>query len=484
MVEWAKVDDYMGDEVWYVSATRNMLALLGIKVSYVENDTSGVNIIFKEPLYSGKVIVNFHGLKFEGLYRNYPEIPEFAKKLGVKVEIIPFNYTRNESRWEDLKLKVWEVAYKHVFVEYQYYSEFPAVYYKIPERNFEAFLRDVEKIEGIIVIPGYRYPDKENIHKYLNTEHPFLGKDLIALGMLIEDKPFYWRVPGIIEHFILVIIVAYVTYRLTKSYLATSISSLFIAADPLLFSTGIVAMLDIHVAFFVGLFLFFIVLNRLRLAGFTLGLAAASKLSGAFVFPVLWVKIIREKGLKELLISGIILPIIGFLIPELPIIKAIGFIPWLQEFLSSFAWHLSYKGEHPAEAPFWMWFFSAKPFPFHYNPDVYAVTDPILMVSMIAFLFAVPYVSRKVKGLAEIFWMFWSIVGFFALQYLLGGKTQFIFYATPLIPPAAVAMGVISYEIIKWEYFEKSLKIYWEWIKEYGRLWIDFLRFLKEFIKR
>ncbi|HII60621.1 TPA: dolichyl-phosphate-mannose--protein mannosyltransferase [Pyrococcus horikoshii] len=473
MIKEARLNDYMGDEVWYVPATRNMLNMLGIRTHYIDNNSTGVNIFLKEPLYVGKVVINIYGIKIEKSVREYPKIPELVRKLGINIEYLPFNYTKNESYWENLKLKIWEIAERNGFLEYETYSKFPGVYYVIPVENYERFMKELSNFSDIVVVPGYKYPDEENIHKYLNTEHPFLGKDLIALGMLANDKPLYWRLPGIIEHALIVLIVAFVSYKIARSYLATLISATFVALDPLLFATGIVAMLDIHVAFFVALFMLFLTIRRLRISGISLGLAAATKLSGAFVFPILWAKILKEEDLKEFIISGVVLPVIAFLVPEIPIIKAIGFIPWLEEFMGSFSWHLSFKGEHPAEAPFWLWFISLKPFPFHFNPDVYAVTDPILMISMIAFIFAVPYVSLRRKGLGEIFWMFWSIIGFFALQYILGGKTQFIFYATPLVPPGAVALGVISYEIIKWEYFERSVKIY-----------MNYLRSLKEFIKR
>jgi len=51
-------------------------------------------------------------------------------------------------------------------------------------------------------------------------------------------------------------------------------------------------------------------------------------------------------------------------------------------------------------------------------------------------------------------------IGFFALQYALGGKTQFSFYATVLVPSAGVSMGVFLYEIINWEAFRESLGFY------------------------
>ncbi|AEH23942.1 dolichyl-phosphate-mannose--protein mannosyltransferase [Pyrococcus yayanosii] len=467
MLMWAsRVNDYMGDEVWYVPATRNVLARLGINVHYVNGSYEGVNVILKEPEYRGEVRVSFLGLTITGKYRNYPHVPEFARRLGIRVEIIPYNVsTLDSAHFDSLKLKVWEIANRCGFKDYVPYQNFPGVYYEIPTNCTAEFVANVSRLGNLSVVTGFRYPDKENIHRYLNTEHPFLGKDIIALGMLLGDKPIFWRLPGIIEHIIIDLVVLYVAYRLTKSYLAAGIALLFVALDPLLFATSIVAMLDIHVAFFVSLFLLTLTLNRDRLSGLTLGLATATKLSGAFVFPVLWIKLIRKGSVKEFLISGILLPAAGFLLPELPIIKAMGFVPWLQEFLASFSWHLSFKGEHPASSPFWMWFISLKPFPFHYSPDVYAVTDPILMLSMVAFIFAIPYAARRQVKLAEIFGAFWSVVVFFALQWILGGKTQFIFYATPLVPPGAIVLGVLGHDIIRWEYFEESLRIYWRWIR-------------------
>jgi predicted membrane-bound dolichyl-phosphate-mannose-protein mannosyltransferase len=63
------------------------------------------------------------------------------------------------------------------------------------------------------------------------------------------------------------------------------------------------------------------------------------------------------------------------------------------------------------------------------------------------------------------FGIFWSTIAFYALQWILGGKTQFSFYATPLVPAGAVTLGVMAYDIIKWEYFERSLEMYWKWVK-------------------
>lgn len=184
MIKEARLNDYMGDEVWYVPATRNMLNMLGIRTHYIDNNSTGVNIFLKEPLYVGKVVINIYGIKIEKSVREYPKIPELVRKLGINIEYLPFNYTKNESYWENLKLKIWEIAERNGFLEYETYSKFPGVYYVIPVENYERFMKELSNFSDIVVVPGYKYPDEENIHKYLNTEHPFLGKDLIALGML------------------------------------------------------------------------------------------------------------------------------------------------------------------------------------------------------------------------------------------------------------------------------------------------------------
>ncbi|WP_456326370.1 phospholipid carrier-dependent glycosyltransferase [Palaeococcus sp. (in: euryarchaeotes)] len=416
------LNDYIGDEVWYVPAARNILHLLGVNLHYFDENTSsyGVNII----------------------------LPEYNKTV--------------------MKLKVWRIAQELNYTVYTPYQNFPAVYYEIPAENYNKFLERISRY-NLTIIPGFKYPDKENIQNYLNTEHPYLAKGIISIGMLIEDKPLCWRLPGMIEHLLIAVLVFLSAYEISKSYLASFIAFFFVVLDPLLFATSVAAMLDIHVAFFTALFLYFMVRGRDGLGGISIGLDGAAKLNGAFPYPVLFIKILWDwlKGKSTLLnafYKGIILPGAAFLLANLPAMVAIGAEKWIRELLGSFKWHLSFKGEHPANSPFWQWFINEKPFAFHYNPDIFAHNDPILLLSMIPMIIAIPYAAKKRGKILIPFGAFWSIIGFYALQWILGGKTQFSFYATPLVPAAAVALGVFAYDVIKWEYFEKSLKMYWEWI--------------------
>ncbi|NJE10426.1 dolichyl-phosphate-mannose--protein mannosyltransferase [Thermococcus sp. MAR1] len=417
--------DYIGDEVWYVPASRNVLHRLGVDLHYVNETTNsaGINVIFSNT--------------------------SVRIKYQYDVEKIALRYNAT-----------YEMEY----------LKFPGVYFEIPVDKVDGFLNALSAeipADAYYVVPGYRYPDKENIQNYLNTEHPFLGKDIIMLGMLVEDKPINWRLPGIIAFVLIGVLVVLATYRISGSYLAALIALIFTVADPTLEATAVTAMLDIHVALFVALFTTLLVYERKKSSAFAVGLAAAAKLSGVFGYPVLLVKAFKgERKLTGFLLTIAVFPALGFLLPNLIAVKVVGFEKWLDDFLGSFRWHLSNKGGHPAASPVWEWFINRKAFPFHYNPNIFAQTDPFLLLSMVLFILALPWLYRRRGKLLIPYGVFWSTVGFFVLQYLLGGTTQFSFYATVLVPPAAIVMGVALKELLRWEAFTDSLWLYIEWLFE------------------
>ena len=414
--------DYVADEVWYVPAARNVLHRLGVELSYVNETTGskGINIIFS-----------------------------------------------NQSMRIKYQFRVEKIAMGHGATYEREYLKFPGVYFEIPINEFEPFLEELheEVPEGAYyTVPGFWYPDKDNIQNYLNTEHPFLGKDIIMLGMLLEDEPINWRLPGIVSFALIELLVVLATYRISGSRLASLIALAFVAVDPTLQAMSVVAMLDIYVALFVALFVFFLAYERHRLAAFAVGLAGSTKLSGAFGWPVLlgWA-FKREKSIVRFFATIAVLPAVGFLLPNVPAMVAVGPETWLREFLGSFKWHLSDKGGHSAASPVWEWFINREAFALHYGPDVFAQTDPVLLISMVILILALPWLYRKKPGILAPFGVFWSTVLLFFLQYVLGGTTQFSFYATALVPPAAVVMGVALSELLKWEAFRESLRFYMEW---------------------
>jgi len=496
---------YVGDEVWYVPAARNALHRLGISVHYYTHGSAGVNVIFRN---------------WSDFNQNYYKV----ESMALSDYYVP---TTNMSE----------------------YQKFPGIYILVPKKDEKSFVRAVEEKYGryCYVVTGYRYPDKDNIQNYLNLEHPFLGKDLIMLGMMIEDRPIDWRLPGICAKFVIGVLVLYLTYRISKSYLAALIALGFVAYDPLLTVTSAAAMLDIYVALFVTVFMVFFVLNRRYLSGFTLGLAAATKLSGAFVYPLFFLtEIKRERsrgtsfkdvlfyvgitlslavlvvgygaylghltdlkyvyigaaltagfsvafyflgdgeGLNALKFIGstFALPVVGFMLPNLVGVKLVGLSKWLNGYIGGWGWMFA-PNKGPVIAPVWDWFIDANPFPFHYNPNLFAKTDPTLLIAMIPLVFALLYLHRRMKRYWRVFLSFWMIVLMFlvhaAYGYLRNGKlaTQFSFYATPLVPLAAISVGAAAAVLIRWGAFSYTLLGYLLWIGRFFRI-KRFVRYAEE----
>jgi len=488
----ASVNGYIGDEVWYVSASRNILYRLGVQVHYYVGNYEGINVVFEN-----KTLYNMHYYQVESMALTY-------------FNILPSNVTELE--------------------------EAGILYFMIPKEDVKNFTTMLKEKYGKYchVVPGYEYPNTSGIASYLNLEHPFLGKDFIMLAMLYEDSPLMWRLPGLIGRFLINILVLLITYRLTKSYIASFIALLFVAYDPLLNAMSEAAMLDIYVAIFVTFLMAMMIFQKRYTSSILVGMAGATKLSGAFTYPVFllqeylktrkisklnffkfllisaflgvsvvmglsyysgllpWIYFLSSslaffvfsliffikrtntetlsQG-KKLIISLSILPLIGFLVPNLPAIAAVGLKEWAKGFIGSTGWMFA-PNKGPVISPVWYWFLGKNPFPLHYGPNIFAQTDPVLLILIAVLILAYPFLHRRIKYLWIPFGMFWSIVSLFLLHVLIGylrdGKmpTQFSFYATPLVPTGAVVAGAGLGLLIRWDAFEESLIFYWNYIKK------------------
>ncbi|RLF80827.1 dolichyl-phosphate-mannose--protein mannosyltransferase, partial [Thermococci archaeon] len=130
--------DYIGDEVWYIPAARNVLHRLGIELHYVNKTTNseGINIVSTGTIIKGYVKVSVLGFEFKRSYtRNVnPQTPPLLSKLGIKLDFIPLNRTQ-ASDFDEIKFKIEPIARKYNYTYYKPYSNFPGVYYEIPKEN-------------------------------------------------------------------------------------------------------------------------------------------------------------------------------------------------------------------------------------------------------------------------------------------------------------------------------------------------------------
>lgn len=427
-----EIDGLIGDEVWYTSASRNLLHKIGIDVHYT-GDYNGVKV-------GGVTVVYLNGKNDED--KNY--VQQLADKYKV-VQVVVFTREPNME------------------------------YYLVPKQYEKQFIAELRKNKNLDVIPGYMYPDEPQIYNYYNLEHPALAKVFIMLSMvLFGDNPWAWRVPSVIMLIITLVFMSLAVYRITNSYLAAAIAYTLGAIDPALKVMGSVGMLDIYPAAFGAIMLYTWVLahqNRenkdlyavyLILAGLFLGLATSTKLTGAFaVFGLIfYIAYYSEKFttfIKDGLLAGLGAAA-GFVLGNLPVAILVTPQMWLNGFLSSFSWHLSYKGTHPFDSPFWQWFYNANPFTIYMEPRIEVQSNWFLLSLTVLLLIPAVYYFRKYSEVIIPASSFVSIILSFAIMYFLGGKSNYSFYVTVFMPPAIILDAVLLKEMVNWEAFTEGFR--------------------------
>lgn len=152
--------------------------------------------------------------------------------------------------------------------------------------------------------------------KFLNREHPLLGKELIALGMqLFGDEPFGWRIFPSLAGALALFAAMRALWFAAQSRFATLAYGVLLATGFYIFVNARIAMLDIFMAGFVALAYWQLAAavrapergrRHLIVAGVALGLALASKWNAAplALLPGLAFLVLRLRaGRRRLLTS-------------------------------------------------------------------------------------------------------------------------------------------------------------------------------------
>jgi len=386
---------YVSDETWYVPASRNILYKLGVIVHSRVGDNEYATVFLDNVNYTVNVVnyILTHGGKV---------IKTYSKFAGIAV------------------------IGSHELIE------------------------SIKSLEGVRkVIYGYPYPDYENIDEYYNLEHPPLGKYIIALAMLLlGDNPINWKIPGIIEYAIVTLLVFFIVYKLTGPIPAI-VSSIILYFDHMLLNIASVSMLEIHILLFLTLSLFFLVRGRLLLSSIMMGLAGSVKLSGFFPAVALYI-IAQYEGMdfKRAFILSFIMPLLVLGVTCFPLYAIFGLETVIINLISSIGWHTSIKHQlnqgPPVSAP-WEWFINKNPFYFHFNPDMAAVVNPPIYIFglVLSFILAMLLANniRRRQSYPSLYML--SIMFGYVLMYVLGGRTQYSYYASLFTPLVAIIVPQI-----------------------------------------
>ncbi len=290
---------------------------------------------------------------------------------------------------------------------------------------------------------------------YFNMEHPPVGKYIIALSMVVcGDKPICWRLPGVIEAGLIPVLLALGFINapgdIKIRIIASLTASLAVAADPILYYSGSVAMLDIHLAFFEALTIFLFLHNHRRLALVAAGLTAAVKMSGVSVVLafLLYDLLIQDKIRVKLKHASedILLPVVIYILTLIPLAYYFGPRRLIEETLGALKWHTTSRPPGPPTSTPLGWILNSNPFFYSYSP---LAMPAILNTSLhiIALLAIAPLgaigVWRKSRYIAYGAFVYASVILTYIIVWLLGNHTFYSFYSVQLTPPMGAVMGGI-----------------------------------------
>ncbi|MEM3420748.1 MAG: glycosyltransferase family 39 protein [Candidatus Hadarchaeum sp.] len=381
---------YVADETWYVISSRNILReIFGVQPGYVD------------PMGRYNYTVFFKS--FSALKEDNERFRDFIR-----------------TRFNGVVTKD--------------YEKVPAISVATAEeldRNiiFEAFPQ-VKLIQS-----GYWYPDVSGADTYMNAEHPPLVKYLIGISMLLlGDQPMAWRIPGIVAGALALLVTYFFTARLLGNGVAALLVFPLALTDPILRAMSSVAMLDIYVAFFLSLSLWFALRRGYLLSAVFIGLASTSKFTGLFSVAALFLlMVLRKSSVKKTILYPFVVPLLIWFGFNIPLVIKWGVQGWIREIQIGLHWFLTSRPPGPAVSDPWGWFVNQSPFTLNLNPDVAASVNPAVYLLAIVSLFLTPYIAYKLNrdSIIPALWFLLTFLGYVAV-YLLGNRTMYSFYVVTL----------------------------------------------------
>ncbi len=408
---------YISDEVWYVSASRNILR----------------EVFHLQPLCS---------------------------KCNATLVF------KNTSAMTDFVLRISRYRLKFLGS----YTKFPGIYVSASRER----LLNLTTIKNVTLVQlGWMYPDKEGIYKYLNLEHPPIGKYFILTSIYFNDKPPSWRLPGLTLASVALFITTIAIYLVSRSLILTFASGILLYYDIPYRVMSLVAMLDIYASVF-SLIAFSLLINRRRRLGTIIwGIAAASKYTAVpYILPLAYLYWKERKAIIPSFLIPAMVFVVILTLSSLPLIIGLGPIRWINELLGGIKWFLTSRPAGPPPASPLDWILGKQPSPLLINPDMYVRTNPsVMQLGIISFFLLYPLRKERkylVGWIASLF-LVSSLLGFMFV-YLAGNKTLYTFYAPVFSVFADIATAGVVLLLTSLEDLGESISWWWSAVKKAWRV--------------
>lgn len=304
--------------------------------------------------------------------------------------------------------------------------------------------------------------------------HPPVGKWLIGVGIKIFGfNEFGWRITAAIVGTLSVGLIYYVAKKLFDTYLLSCMAALLTIFDGLHLVHSRTALLDIFLMFFILLAFYFLLLSKPWWAGFTLGLALATKWSGiyymvAFAAFLLYVDYRQERAMEnEEAIRTVLATKVWKRFLQFGLLPIFTYITtWVGWFLNPRGWdrnwsksminsfwhyhsemwnfHTNLTQGHAYSANPWSWLIMGRPTSFFYaspkscgaqtcSQEILALGTPLLWWSgLIALCITFGYWIARREWQSGLILL--SLAAGYAPWFLIQKRTMFTFYAIAFEP--------------------------------------------------
>ena len=377
--------DYISDEIWYVDSSRNLLYKMGLQPRSLYPYTA---TIFLRP---------------------EADVDEFLRWIAQNTSGVYVVTTL---------------------------SKIKAVYIVLKDRSEVSIIAQNPDVK--YVREGYIYGDAGDIDIYYNLEHPPLGKYFIMFFIyLFGDNPFIWRLPSYILGFLKVFLLGVFVYKITREPFFGILGSLIQLLDPMNIYMDGLAMLEPYVSFFTILAAISLVIGYETLGGVFIGLAGASKMNGFFIIlPALMIS--SSKRFWRTFINLILIPLIIFLLINIPIIGLFGYKEWWdRSIVGALSWHLSTKtkpGEGPPISAPWDWFLGVNPFYVTVNPDTPIRGNIMIYLGVILLSIILLKFVSKYKEIVDMTILSYGTWLGYVIIWIAGNHSEYSFYMAQISP--------------------------------------------------
>lgn len=280
--------------------------------------------------------------------------------------------------------------------------------------------------------------------------HPPIAKEIMAGSMaLFGVNSLAWRLPGAISGVFIIFAVWAIARKLFGSRDIAILSAFLISLDGLVLTMSRIGTADTYFVAFALLALYLFLDKRDFGSSIFLGLAAATKWSTLWIFPVFVVAfLLLRRKLKPSLLWLFIIPPMIYLASYTPMFFFNHNLETFWGMQKQMWWyHSGLVATHPYTSPWWSWPIMQRPVYLYQNyengmvANIYAFGNPFFFWSGLVAMFFSIYLFIKERSAALGVLVF----GYFALfaPWALSPRIMFVYHYLPSLPIMAIVLAYI-----------------------------------------